>query len=71
MTKTKKQKPSFRSRLAFVLNFKILNFEFVSNFVLRASNLFLFALRFSFWFRLVRASGYRLITVRAFKKLIY
>jgi hypothetical protein len=40
ITKTKKQKPSFRSRLAFVLNFKILNFEFVSNLVLRASNLF-------------------------------
>ncbi|MCU0289531.1 MAG: hypothetical protein MUF15_24445 [Acidobacteria bacterium] len=52
MTKTKTKKPSpgdqnknkktiARSRLAFVLNFEFLNFCFVSNFVLRASNLFL------------------------------
>jgi hypothetical protein len=39
MTKTKTN-PAPQSRLAIVLNFKILNFEFVSNFVLRASNLF-------------------------------
>jgi hypothetical protein len=56
MTKTKKRKPAFWSRLAFVLNFELLNLNSLkgsprcggSNFVLRASNLFLFALRFLF-----------------------
>jgi hypothetical protein len=39
--RNKKQKPSPRRGLAFVLNFEILNFEFVSNFVLRISCFFL------------------------------
>jgi hypothetical protein len=43
----KNKKTIARSRLAFVLNFEFLNFEFVSNFVLRASD-FIFTRRLEY-----------------------